>query len=351
LDKQVSSIKVGEISKPFLTPKGMFIIKVIERHDKGLLPLDEAKPVLRDLIKTEKLQALEAKKLEDIRKKCRIKQWSGKTLPSPETIIVAVNGFEVTLKTYLETMTKKKETLESNPEYLNTVAKEFVRSELILRDLKRMGETNWLLANTLKLYEPRMYALELLRRYYEQSAVVTDEEARAYYEAHKTAYHSPSPKRLLALVFRYPTEDEEKSRVSREKTKREARKLISDFANTVSEEKFEQEAKDFIKKFEGKYDIRLEKMGPLEQLPEEFQTKLTLEQISLGGISRVIPAPSSYIVFKVIEEFPYRILPYEEVRKKPMSVVRATKEQAIRDSLKKEVLAAANFKIVEAQAK
>ena len=54
LDEKVFSVEVGKPCEPFSTPKGMFIIKVLERDAGEPLPPDQAKVKLYNLIMPEK---------------------------------------------------------------------------------------------------------------------------------------------------------------------------------------------------------------------------------------------------------------------------------------------------------
>jgi hypothetical protein len=356
LDAKVFSVPVGKVSEPFSTPKGMFVIKVLERKERGMLPDAEVKAILTSLLSREKLAALEKQKLEELRKRHKTKEWSGTTVPTPETIIAVVDGTELRLSTLFEAYPQKKQAATTDPKSLATTAKDFVDGELIVGDVtERMGKEDASLMDKLKLFEERSYALELLKRLYERPITAAEEEAaaRAYYEKHKGIYHAPTPKTLLALVFHMPTEEKEPSRVVREKITRQLRDVAEKFAKSTTSDTFDDDAKNLIDevKEKGKYVLTLDTLGPYEVLPAGWQSPLQLDQMMLRKVSPLVTTGDSFVVFQVVEELPYRILPYEEVREQPMSVVLAQKQEEMRNKLKAEVLAAGDFKIVSAESK
>jgi peptidyl-prolyl cis-trans isomerase C len=61
------SLKVGEISDPVSTVFGVHILKLEERQEPRLLPLDEVREQLRDYIRGEKMEAAVQEKLDELR--------------------------------------------------------------------------------------------------------------------------------------------------------------------------------------------------------------------------------------------------------------------------------------------
>jgi parvulin-like peptidyl-prolyl isomerase len=347
LDQKVFNIQVGKLSDPFSTPKGTFIIKVIERHADDPLPAEEAREKLKDILVSVKLETLCASRLGELRKTYQPKEWSGDKLPPPETIIARVNDFHVSLKNFLEAFPKEADPMDNNPGYLSAIAREIVKGELIVQELltdSRQGGDP-LLKRKMRIYEQRSYALDLLRRMYERSATVTDEEARAYYEAHKNDYPGASPKRILALIFQAPPKEKVSSNVAREKILRELKPIAEEFAKTVTAESFEQDAKKAIAKTKSEYPPKLQTIGPLLDLPWGWQSTVQLHEMPLGTMSPVVSTEDAYIVFKVIEQQPRKPLLFEEVHDGLMNDLRAKKQEEIRQKLMRETLTSGNFRV------
>lgn len=61
------SLKVGEISDPVSTVFGVHILKLEERQEPRLLPLDEVREQLREYIRGEKMEAAVREKLDELR--------------------------------------------------------------------------------------------------------------------------------------------------------------------------------------------------------------------------------------------------------------------------------------------
>jgi peptidyl-prolyl cis-trans isomerase C len=66
-ERAAYSLKIGEVSDPVSTVFGVHILKLEERQEPRLLPLDEVREQLRDYIRGEKMETAVRRKIEELR--------------------------------------------------------------------------------------------------------------------------------------------------------------------------------------------------------------------------------------------------------------------------------------------
>jgi foldase protein PrsA len=66
-EQAANSLQVGEVSDPVSTVFGVHILKLEEREEPRLLPLDEVREQLRDYVREQKMETAVQDKLDELR--------------------------------------------------------------------------------------------------------------------------------------------------------------------------------------------------------------------------------------------------------------------------------------------
>jgi peptidyl-prolyl cis-trans isomerase SurA len=73
LKKVVEALNVGEVSELIVRPNGIQIIRLLERQEKGVMPIEEVKDVIRATLYEEEANRRYTAWVEDLRKQAYTK--------------------------------------------------------------------------------------------------------------------------------------------------------------------------------------------------------------------------------------------------------------------------------------
>jgi peptidyl-prolyl cis-trans isomerase C len=157
---------------------------------------------------------------------------------------------------------------------------------------------------------------------------VSEEEAKKYYESHKSEYKEPEKVKLRHILIYVPQNADNKTK---EKALNRARQIR---AQLIKGAKFEELAKihsDDMASREKGGDLGILRKG--ETLPE-FEEKVF--KLKPGEISQPILSPYGYHIVKVEKIIPEEILPFEKVKDQVKEDLKREKERiAMENMLKK----------------
>ncbi|WP_297273600.1 peptidylprolyl isomerase [uncultured Bacteroides sp.] len=191
-EEVVFRLKPGEISKPFFTPQGIHIVKVLARED--LAPFDEMKP---DII-AHQLQALGArsKGVQAFIKKLKQKYHYTRnekgiselfSKGSTKQVLFTIDGQEYTGEAFARFAAYDVEGIRRQLD-------SFVNKSLLDYEDKHLKENCAEFRHLMQEFRDGMLCFEISNREVWQKALEDEAGLRAYFQAHASDYHWETPR-------------------------------------------------------------------------------------------------------------------------------------------------------------
>ncbi len=185
--------------------------------------------------------------------------------------------------------------------------------------LKQEGITE---ADLRRNLERSMMVSQVQRNEVIEKISVTDEEARAYYDAHRTEFTTPSEMTLREIMIEVPTSDRGVNVAQDDEARQKANEVRK---RLQSGEPFAQMAAEFSNSA-SKANGGL--IGPIKSDELAPQLQQLLDKVKVGDVAEVIRTQRGYQILKVESRTETKIRTFEEARSAISQRVIETKRRA-----------------------
>ncbi len=328
----------GEVSPVFHATKGAYLLKVLDVDPARVLSLQEVRARLEQSLMSEKLTAIQARRLERLRSRIPVHiadLASADFAAKPGQPLLRVGDYELTSATLAQVYGEAFQSATYDSERLYRFLEALAERELIYRGYKNSVEADPQAARTFGIEQDLIAFSALFYLEATDTLDVTDEEKRAVYESRREFYHGNAPKRLEYLLFTLP----DRSTVSepvyyREWTdqRREAEAFQEQAA--ADPERFEGLARELAGK---ETTVQFHTTDWIQDLPTEWNPTKPLVEYNKGMISSILSGDGGWVVFRVLEVGEPEIFPYKEVEDRLHRLVLAGKEKGLQEKRKREL--------------
>jgi len=300
-DSVAFSIPIGEVSPAIHTQYGYHLIKVTERKEGDYTPLNEQLEAnIRQKLLTDKHHALSRAFMDSLRQVTKVRYnesllKKNDSTYTPMQWLVTINGLDTIYvyeySNYARTFRMKKRLPELDVAQKKEVLDGFVSVHTLAVEAKKRGyydtpEAHKELADFTHEQAKHQYRLRGEAPVWEP----TDEEAKAFYDAHKNDYYSDRPLKVQHILFSDPDRTDYEDSMQAEKVRRE----IADGAD------FKEMA---LKHYPGEEAIResLFDLGWIskDEMPLPFWNAAWL--LSVGDVSRPVKTVYGYHLIKLVD--------------------------------------------------
>ncbi|GAB4544858.1 MAG: hypothetical protein Fur0020_14080 [Thermodesulfovibrionia bacterium] len=237
-----------------------------------------------------------------------------------EGVLVTIGTHKITTKELedrIEKLPPNYKDLFQTDDGKDAFLKELVRIEVFSREARTVGlhkEKGF--QRRLAEIEKALLASEYSKKMILSNVVVSDDEARRYYEYHLSEFKEPEKIKAHHIFIKVPKdaqpyvlrEKEEMAKEVLERLKRgeELSELLKDVSDDVSISKDED------------YFARGRLVPEIEEV---------IFNLNIGEVSPLMRVEDGFLIFKLIDRMPERQIPYEEVKQEIVSKLRTEKQE------------------------